>query len=147
MSKTKKTKKVALRKKLGGAGNRSVVSSIFFGIGDGSNSVSTGEIGMHPGMPCDYEIIGWAIAAKGSSPTCTVDLWVKAAGTAIPTVADTIMGTKPALASGNAVQSTTMLNWKSGQPIRGKQGDILIANLDAVSNATRVTIKFDYIRI
>lgn len=140
-------KKIGSGKKLGAAGNRSMVYQMTFGIGDGSNSVSTGEIGMIAAMPCNYEIIGWNIAAKGTSPTCTVDLWVKAAGTAIPTVSDTIMGTKPALATGNAVQSTTMLDWKSGQPIRGLKGDIVIANLDAVSNATRVVVTFDYIRI
>lgn len=142
-----KTKKNVVKKKLGAAGNRSTLFQFTFGIGDGTNSVTTGELGMIPAVPCDYEIVGWNIAAKGTSPTCTIDLWVKAAGTAIPTVADTIMGTKPALTSGNAVQSTTMLNWKSGGPIRGKKGDILIANLDAVSNATRVVITFDYIRI
>ncbi|MCZ2339737.1 MAG: hypothetical protein LC127_16440, partial [Chitinophagales bacterium] len=74
---------------------------ISFGRGDFTNtsSVTTGIVGSVI-MPFDFEIIGWGIACAGSSPTITFDVWKVATGTAVPTVSNTIMGTKPALSTG-----------------------------------------------
>ena len=106
---------------------------ISFGKGDFTNtsSVTTGIVGSVI-MPFDFEITGWGIACAGSSPTITFDVWKIATGTAVPTVSNSIMGTRPALSTGNVVSSTTMTNWV----IRGRAGDILFANIDSVSNAT-----------
>lgn len=79
-------------------------------------------------------ITGWTIEATGVSPTATFDVWKIASGTALPTVANTIMGTKPALTTGNAVKSTTLTGWTTSIAA----GDILIINVDAVTAATKI---------
>lgn len=91
-------------------------------------------------IPYSCTIAGWSIVAIGSSPTTTIDVWRVAAGTALPTVANTIMGTKPALSSGNVVRSSTLTGWS---PTTVTAGEIWAANLDAVSAATwiRFTIE------
>lgn len=76
-------------------------------------------------------IKGWSIVARGTNPTCTFDIWKIGTGTALPTVANTIMGTKPALVTGNAIYSTTMTGWT----LSYNSGDIFIINVDACANA------------
>lgn len=83
--------------------------------------------------PYNCTIVGWSIVATGTSPTCTIDVWRVATGTSLPTVANTIMGTKPELSSGNAVRSSTLTAWN---PTAVTAGDIWAANLDATANAT-----------
>lgn len=80
-------------------------------------------------------ITAWSIVAEGSSPTCTLDIWKVATGTALPTVANTIMGTKPALATGNAVRSTTFTGWTT---TTFAANDIWCVNVDACANATKI---------
>lgn len=82
-------------------------------------------------------ITGWSIVATGSSPTCTIDVWKIASGTALPTVTNTIMGTKPALSTGNVKESTTMTGWTT----TFSDGDVFGFNVDAVANATRITFQ------
>jgi hypothetical protein len=99
---------------------------------DGAGStVATGQSG-YTVMKGAGTIVGWSIAAKGSSPTCTIDVWKIASGTALPTVSNTIMGTKPALATGNVLESTTMTGWTTSF----SDGDIFGYNIDSVANAT-----------
>jgi hypothetical protein len=106
---------------------------------DGAGSVcSTGQKG-YIIAPFGGTITAWSITAVGASPTCTLDVWKIAAGTALPTVANTIMGTKPALSTGNAVRSTTRTGWTTTFSV----GDIFGFNLDAVSTATRITFELE----
>ncbi len=107
--------------------------------GGGSQVAASSNGIKHVGAACTA--IGWAIEAKGSSPTATIDVWRVATGTAIPTVANTIMGTKPALASGNAIKSTTMTSWCTTGTCTFAADDILIANADA-TNAANVYMTF-----
>jgi hypothetical protein len=79
-------------------------------------------------------ITGWSIVAEGTSPTCTIDVWKIATGTSLPTVANTIMGTKPALTTGNAVKSTTLTGWTTAF----SADDIFCINIDACSAATKI---------
>lgn len=103
---------------------------------DGAGSVlSTGQKG-YITIPYNCTITGWAITADGSSPTCTFDIWKIATGTALPTVSNTIMGTKPALSTGNAKQSTTLTSWS----VAITAFDIIGFNLDAVAVATKISL-------
>jgi hypothetical protein len=86
-------------------------------------------------------IYEWEIIANGISPTCTIDVWKIAAGTAIPTIANTIMGTKPALTVNNVLRSSTTTGWTT---LALAKGDILIFNVDACSVATQLQFKFVY---
>tara|TARA_R110000868_G_scaffold96848_6_gene266367 strand:+ start:715 stop:2127 length:1413 start_codon:yes stop_codon:yes gene_type:complete len=80
-------------------------------------------------------ITGWSIVAEGISPTCTIDIWKIASGTALPTVANTITASaKPALSTGNAVKSTTLTGWTTAIAV----DDILCVNVDACSAATKI---------
>lgn len=83
-------------------------------------------------------ITEWSIVAEGTSPTATFDVWKIASGTALPTVANTIFGTKPALATGNAITSTTMTGWTTSF----NANDIFCVNVDACANATELQLLF-----
>jgi len=83
-------------------------------------------------------ITEWSIIAEGTSPTATFDVWKIASGTALPTVANTIFGTKPALATGNAITSTTMTGWTT----TFAANDMFCINVDACSAATKLQLLF-----
>jgi hypothetical protein len=100
-------------------------------------TVPTGLVYANPVAADAYTISGWAITAQGASPTATFDVWKIAQGTALPTVANTIMGTKPALSTGNALVSTTLTSWSTAVT----KGDIWGVNLDAVTAATNITFQ------
>jgi len=100
---------------------------------DGAGSTLTVGSKCYLTMPPACTIVAWDIQATGSSPTITFDIWKLATGgTALPTVANTIMGTKPALASGNAVHSTTLTGWTTSVAAH----DRIAINIDAVTVAT-----------
>jgi hypothetical protein len=50
------------------------------------------------------------------------------------------MGTKPALSTGNAIRSTTLTSWNTTIAA----GDIYGFNIDAVTNATKLTFQIEY---
>lgn len=117
-----------------------LTNSIQFTVDGGGSTVTTGSKGPIAPMDCDGTIIGWSITAVGSSPTCTWDVWNIAAGTALPTVANTIMGTKPALVTGNNVTSTTLTGWDT----TFTKNSIFGFNIDAVANGTKYILKLTY---
>lgn len=107
---------------------------------DGAGSVlTTGLIG-YVTVPYAGTITAWSITADGTSPTCTIDVWRVGTGTALPAVGNTIMGTKPALSTANAIRSTTMTGWN---PTAVTANDILGFNLDAVTVATKITFQLE----
>ena len=101
--------------------------------------VSTGSTRYYI-LPYACTITGWSIVATGTSPTTTIDVWRVASGTSLPAVGNTIMGTKPALSTGNAVRSTTLTGWS---PTTFSAGDIIGFNLDAVSNALTIVFSLE----
>ena len=101
--------------------------------------VSTGSTRYYV-LPYACTITGWSIVATGTSPTTTIDVWRVASGTSLPAVGNTIMGTKPALSTGNAVRSTTLTGWS---PTTFSSGDIIGFNLDAVSNALTIVFSLE----
>lgn len=101
---------------------------------DGLGSFVSAGNTIYRQFPTACTISGWSILATGSSPTCTIDIWKISSGTALPTVSNTIMGTKPALATGNALRSSTLTGWTTSI----SAGDILAFNIDAAGNATQI---------
>jgi hypothetical protein len=114
---------------------KGLISATFDGLGN------LLVVGSKIYVTCPYAgtITGWSIASAGSSPTCTLDVWKIATGTALPTVANTIMGTKPALSTGNAKQSTTLTGWTTSI----SAGDIIAINLDAVAVSTWLNFEIE----
>jgi hypothetical protein len=106
---------------------------------DGSAAVCTTGLKGYVTVPYAGTITAWSILADGASPTCTFDVWKIATGTALPTVSNTIMGTKPALATGNAIRSTTRTSWTTSVVAN----DIIGFNLDAVTVATKITFQLE----
>jgi hypothetical protein len=119
-------------------GVSSVVGAIGFTADGGGSVVTTGIQGYFT-VPYTGTITGWSITADGASPTCTIDVWKRATGTVLPTVANTIMGTKPALSTGNAKRSTTMTGWTTSFTA----GDIFGFNIDAATVATKLTFTLE----
>lgn len=113
------------------------IGAIGFAAGDNSTTISTGLVGY---VRANYAgtVTGWSIICGGSSPTCTIDVWKIATGTALPTITNTITAAaKPALATGNAINSTTLTAWTTAFAV----GDIFAFNIDALSNATFLEFK------
>ena len=80
-------------------------------------------------------LTGWSIVADGSSPTCTLDIWKIATGTALPTVSNTIVASAaPALSTGNAIKSTTMTGWTTTYAA----DDIWAIKITACTVATKI---------
>jgi hypothetical protein len=108
----------------------------FSGSFDGMGSVVLISTRTFFRIPKGGVITGWSIVAEGTSPTATFDVWRIASGTALPTVANTIMGTKPSLVTGNAVTSTTMTGWTTSF----NADDIFCINVDACLAATKLQL-------
>lgn len=115
------------------------IASEGFSIDGGGSVVPTGVVS-YTTVPYAGTITAWSIVANGSGPTCTIDVWKIASGTSLPTVSNTIMGTKPALSTGNAIRSTTLTGWN---PVAVTANDIIGFNLDAVSVATKLAFKLE----
>jgi len=110
---------------------------------DGSSSTLTTGVTGYITLKESGTITGWSITADGSSPTCTIDVWKIATGTVLPTVANTIFGTKPALSSGNAKVGTCPGDC-TGWTTTLANHDIIGFNIDAVTVATKLTFQIEY---
>ena len=106
-------------------------------VTDGGGSACTTGVKGYITVPFACTITGWSITADGASPTCTWDIWKIGSGTALPTVSNTIMGTKPALSTGNVKISTTLTSWTTSI----SADDIIGFNLDAIATATRISLE------
>lgn len=117
----------------GGTGSSSIRSVVYSLDGQGG-ALTVGNT-QYITVPFGGTIVGWDIVATGAAPTCQIDVWKIANGTALPTILNTIMGTKPTLASGNAIHSAVLTNWTTTVT----QYDIIGINLDLVANALKLT--------
>ena len=122
-----------------GTGGGGSMAPIRIGWDGQGGVVSTGSTRYYI-LPYACTITGWSIVATGTSPTTTIDVWRVSTGTSLPTVANTIMGTKPALSTGNAVRSTTLTGWS---PTSFSAGDILGFSIDALANATTLVFSLE----
>ena len=82
-------------------------------------------------------IIAWTMVADASG-SITVDTW-KAAYPTIPTVSNTMWGTKPNLSSQQVNQAT-------GLSITVNAGDIIRYNVDSATTVKQVTLSFTILR-
>jgi hypothetical protein len=116
----------------------SSASAVYFGANfDGMGAVVLVNTRTYFRMPAAGGINAWSIVAEGTSPTCTLDIWKIANGTALPTVANTITASaKPELTTGNAVKSTTLTGWTTNFSL----DDIFCVNVDACSAATKISL-------
>jgi hypothetical protein len=83
-------------------------------------------------VPYSTTITGWSILATGTSPTATIDIWKVSYGTSLPIVSNTILGTKPALSTGNVIRATNTTGFNSTSLTAG---DVVGFNIDATTNA------------
>jgi hypothetical protein len=102
---------------------------------DGQGSVVLVNTKVYFRIPRSGTITAWSIVAEGTNPTCTIDIWKVATGTTLPVVGNSIMGTKPALATGNAIKSTNLTGWGTSFTA----DDIFCINIDACSAATKIS--------
>lgn len=115
--------------------------------GDGTLQTNAGSFGttvdgyigvIQPGvvgyvvMPYGGTITGWSIAANVSG-SIRFDIWK--ANNAIPTVANTILGTKPQLSAGQYLSSTTLTGWTTTF-IAGDVFAFFVETATTIKNAT-----------
>ncbi len=102
---------------------------------DGGGSALVAGKTVYFTIPFGCTITAWNIAVD--TGTCTIDIWKIASGSAIPTIANSIVAAAPpAISSGTAVHSTTMTGWTTSVTAN----DIFGINLKIVSGATFVNI-------
>lgn len=109
----------------------------FFGVTfDGQGTVITADVvngaKSYFRMPRSGTITGWSIVGITNGlnppvPTCTVDVWKIADGTALPTTSIITPGNEPVITTVNATSSTTLTGWTTAF----SANDIFAINIDA----------------
>jgi hypothetical protein len=115
-----------------GGGGQSIGASF-----DGMGSIVLVDTIVYFRAKSAMTITGWSIVAEGTSPTCTLDIWKIATGTALPTVSDTIVASAPPeLTTGNAIKSTTLTGWTTSI----SADDILAVKVTANTTSTKISL-------
>jgi hypothetical protein len=115
-----------------GGGGGQTLGAYFEGLG--STVVLVNSI-VYTRAKTAMTISGWSIVAEGSSPTCTIDIFKIATGTTLPS-ASICASALPALATGNALKSTTLTGWTTSV----SADDMLAFKVTACANATKIQI-------
>lgn len=89
--------------------------------------------------PVNGQITGWSFAIDIAG-SATVEVWKKAAGTASPTVADSISTAGLSISSGTAIQSTTLTDFTTTTV---SANDTFAFNLSAFSGCTQITFQLE----
>jgi hypothetical protein len=89
-------------------------------------------------VPYGGTITGWSISLD--SGTCTVKVWKKAAGTAVPTASDSINTSGVSISTGTHIRSSTTSDFTT---TTATAGDILAFNLQTYSGSTEVTFELE----
>jgi hypothetical protein len=105
---------------------------------DGSGAVLTTTLTAYVKVPSGGTITAWSIIVD--TGTCTIKVWKKAAGTAIPTVSDNINTSGVAISSGTVVRSTTVSDFTT---LAVADGDIIGIHIQAVSSATQINFQIE----
>jgi len=101
----------------------------------GGSALTTGVI-QYLVVPFPCTIAGWSIVVdKG---TATVKTWKVATGTAIPTASNSISTSGVSISTGTVIESTTVSDFTTTAV---SAGDIIAADLSAVSSATAITFQ------
>lgn len=114
------------------------IHSISFSIGTpGGSAISTGPIA-YITVPFACTIQSWSIQVDAG--TATVQFWKIAAGTAIPTVANTISTSGVSIATGTVIQSTTLTDFTTTAIAKN---DILAVNVGTVSGVGYINVQLN----
>lgn len=114
------------------------VTAVFDGAG---SALATGNTTVPFTIPYAGTITGWSISVDSGTATCKV--WKKAAGTAIPTIADVINTSGVAISTGTHIRSATVSDFTSTAVTAGDQ---FIVALTAVSSATKLVFEVEITR-
>jgi hypothetical protein len=101
-----------------------------------SGTVATGKTKGFYTHPVAATLVGWNFAVDAG--TATVTIWKVAAGTAVPTVANSISTSGVSISTGTAVQSTTMTDFTTTAVTAN---DIFAYNISAVSGVGEITFE------
>lgn len=109
-------------------------AQITLSIGNGVDTIQNGASSFP--IPCVFAgtIKAWTIAVDAG--TCTLKVWKKATGTAIPTVSDAINTNGIAISSGTLVRSTTLTDFSTNTNVTAN--DVFIANVTATSSGPKL---------
>lgn len=118
-------------------GAAKIVTIGFAASGNGS-ALTTGEQVGYRRFPQAGTITGWNIGVD--TGTCTIRVWKRATGTAVPTVANNINTSGVAISSGTYVFSSTVTDFTTTAIAAG---DIFVFEIFAVSGATKITFGLD----
>lgn len=111
-----------------------IPASFGFGLGDGTNVITTGVKRYIAYFPYAMTVTAWYIIGSPSG-SIVIDIWRKALGAGVPTVADTITGSeKPTLSSQQQNSDTNLTTWGGGLNIA--VGDCLVFNVDSCTSTT-----------
>ena len=112
-------------------------ADITFVIGDGSNVITTG-IKVFIRLPFDCEVERWTVMSLDASSSIVVDInrYTSLANYDAGTKASIAGSDLPTLVSDKSNESTALTGWTTVL----NQGDILEAEVDSITTATRVTI-------
>lgn len=116
------------------------VGAVFNGGGSALTAGTAVGSSLVYAAPLDYgcTVVAWTVTVD--TGTAGFRVWRKSAGTAVPTVSDTLNGGDLAIASGTNLKSTAMTNFTGGTAPVLAIGDILAFQLNAVSSATYVAV-------
>lgn len=109
----------------------------------GGSAIATNAI-CYKRIPVAGTITGWAIEAVGSSPGCTIDVLKIASGATLPTASITASATPTLTSTDNAVASTAVSTWCSGDPNCLSLNDIVAFKVTTPGNATWAHISLSY---
>jgi hypothetical protein len=110
-----------------------VIRGLVFPIGQplSAVSLSTSNVSGVLAVPFACTITGWSITlGSGDSGTVTIKVWKIAAGTAIPASGNSISTSGVSLATGTAIQSTTLTDFTTTAIAAG---DMLAAAITSIS--------------
>ncbi len=118
-------------------GAAKIVTIGFSASGNGS-ALTTGQQVGYRRFPQAGTITGWNIGVD--TGTCTIRVWKRATGTAVPTVANNINTSGVAISSGTYVFSATVSDFTTTAVAAG---DIFVFEIFAVSSATQISFGLD----
>jgi hypothetical protein len=119
-----------------GASSNSLIRTIGAGFdGAGSPLISGSTKTTYFTVPFACTIAAWNITVD--TGTITFDVWKIGTGTAIPTVANSIVASAaPAISTGTAIHSTTLTGWTTSVTAN----DIFGVNINTVASATKASL-------
>jgi hypothetical protein len=112
------------------------IRAIGAGFDGGGSALTSGSTAVtYFTVPFACTIAAWNITVD--TGTITFDVWKIATGTAIPTVANSIVASAaPAIATGTAIHSTTLTGWTTAVAAN----DIFGVNINTVATATKASL-------